>query len=145
MAAMKAKTEVLMSELRISGVEPTQGPSISVTKGALAPGNLGATIFANPQHGSAYDPMAFSPRPQPVNSRSTWAPVKGISPRATALPYPFPIYTSGNMATTTTDPLVPHTVLQDPMMSRLNLIIILHLLHLALCFNLLHLSITVNF
>lgn len=48
-----------------------------------------------------------------------WSP-RGISPKATALPYSLPTYTSRNTSTTTANPLAPHNLLQDPMMSALN-------------------------
>lgn len=51
----------------------------------------------------------------------------GMSSRATALPYSFPTYTSGNMATTVADVLAPHTLLHDPMMSTLNPIVIAYI------------------
>lgn len=64
--------------------------------------------------------MAFPRLPQALNPVGIRAPLTGISPRATAPPYPFPTYTSGNLTTNVTDPLAPHNVLQDLMISALS-------------------------
>lgn len=117
---MAARTNALMAQLPTSpGIEPTPGPSGFVDKGQSTSANLGATTSVNPHRESAYDLMAFQPLMQPVNPRGMWVLGK-ISPKATALSYSFPTYTSGNMAATIADTLAPHVMLQDPMVSTLN-------------------------
>lgn len=91
--------EPLMEQLRTLGGGPT----------------LGASATTNPQLESAYAPTTFPPPLQSSNLWSMSAPLKGISPRATAPSYPFATYTSGNTITNTADPLTPHNGLQDPM------------------------------
>lgn len=48
------------------------------------------------------------------------APLMGISWRVTTPPYPFSTYTSKNTTTSAVDPLEPHNMLQDPMVSALS-------------------------
>lgn len=104
MAFVTAKMDALMAQLRTSRVEPMPR----------------ASAFASLQRELAYDPMSFLPLPQQVNPRGMWAPLRGMSLRATVPPYPYPTYTSKNITTITIDPLAPYNVLQDPMMSILN-------------------------
>lgn len=90
MTAMTATMDTLMAQFRtIPVVEPTLRPLGSTNKGASASSNSGATIFANPQRGLAYNPIEFPPLPQLLNPEGMWAPLKGISRRVTALPYSF--------------------------------------------------------
>lgn len=80
--------EALMEQLRTSG-------------GGHVPG---ASTRANPQPESAYDVVAFLPLPLSPNPGGMTAPLRGISQRATATPYPFSTYTLGNMTTNVATP-----------------------------------------
>lgn len=89
MAAITAKMDALMAQLRITpGERLASGPLGSAVKEASASVNPGTTTSTNPQHESFYDLMAFPPLLQPANLGSMWVP-RGISSRATALPYSF--------------------------------------------------------
>lgn len=100
-------------------VKPAPELSGSVDRGASASVNPEETTSANAHYELAYDPVSFLPLPQPVNVGGLWAP-REISSRVTILPYSFSTYISKNMAPTDADPLPPHEVLQDLMMSMLN-------------------------
>lgn len=128
---MTAKMDALMAQLWTTPrAKPASRPLGSVDKRAYASSNSRATIPADPQLESAYDSTAFPPLQQPVNLGGMWA-LKGISPRAIAFPYSFSTYTSENMATTATDPFAPCTVLQEPMMSVLNSIVIVYIMNMV--------------
>lgn len=90
---MTAKMEVMMEQLQASG------------SGLISQ----ASVMANPQLESVYN--AFPPLPQLSNLEGMTAPLGGISPKATAPPFPFSIYTSGNAATNTVNALALHNML----------------------------------
>lgn len=104
MTSMAVKMEALMEQLRPSG-------------GGHVPG---ASETINPQPESTYDPTTLLPLPQSSNHVGMTAPLRGISPRATEPLYSFSTCTSENMATNSIDPLAPHNVPQDLMMSALS-------------------------
>lgn len=79
-----------------------------------------ASATTNPQSESAYGRATFLSLPQLSNRGGMIAPLRGISLRMTISPYLFPTYTLGNVATNAADPLAPHNMLQDPMMSTLS-------------------------
>lgn len=100
--------------LWITGRPATRGNSFKRREYVLYDGKDGSPngIVSNFRKGpnlrpkSAYDSTAFPPLPQSSNLGGMSAPLKGISLRVIAPPYPLLAYASGDMATNIPNPFV---------------------------------------